>query len=332
MTYGGQYFNAKLKDVNPGLNDGIIREFSAWQAALFLEDEWQIRDEFALTLGARYNKHEEFGSHITPRVYAVWNATDTLTVKGGISTGYRAPDLRSVVPGYYYTTQRGAGVIVSNPDLEPEESTSYELSALYSQSNYTLGATVFRTDFENKIENMNTGTQIVVDGTSYNRWEYFNVGEARIQGLELTGTWDVRHDLQLRASYTLTDSEQRTGDYSGLPLSRTPKHMASLRAEWMAPITDLDVWGAVNYHGKEINSGARIGTNGRPYRYNAAGDVIAYEYDDYLTVDLGANYRLNDHTTLKTAIYNMLDKELYPTDTNTVVEGRSFWLGITASF
>lgn len=332
LTYGGQYFNAKLKDVNPGLNDGIIREFSAWQAALFLEDEWQIRDEFALTLGARYNKHEEFGSHITPRVYAVWNATDTLTVKGGISTGYRAPDLRSVVPGYYYTTQRGAGVIVSNPDLEPEESTSYELSALYSQSNYTLGATVFRTDFENKIENMNTGTQIVVDGTTYNRWEYFNVGEARIQGLELTGTWDVRPDLQLRASYTLTDSEQRTGDYSGLPLSRTPKHMASLRAEWMAPITDLDVWGAVNYHGKEINSGARIGTNGRPYRYNAAGDVIAYEYDDYLTVDLGANYRLNDHTTLKTAIYNMLDKELYPTDTNTVVEGRSFWLGITASF
>lgn len=332
LTYGGQYFDAKLRDINPGVSSEVIETFSASQWALFAEDEWQIRDDFALTLGARYNDHEEFGSHITPRIYGVWNATDALTVKGGVSTGYRAPDLRSVVPGYYYTTQRGAGVIVSNPDLKPEESTSYELAALYNGSNYQLGATVFRTDFKNKIESANTGTQIIVNGQSFNRWEYYNVGEARIQGLELTGQWDVRDDLLLRANYTLTDSEQRSGDFKGLPLSRTPKHMANVRAEWMTPVEGLDSWGSVNYHGKEINSGSRIGTNGKPYRYDADGNAIAYEYAGYVTVDLGANYRVNDNATVSAAIYNVFDKEVAPSDANTVVEGRAFWLGVTTSF
>lgn len=332
LTYGGQYFDATLRDVNPGLGDNVERNFSVSQWALFVEDEWQIRDDFALTLGARYNDHEEFGSHITPRIYGVWNATDALTIKGGISTGYRAPDLRSVVPGYYYTTQRGAGVIVSNPDLKPEESTSFELGALYAGANYELGATIFQTDFKNKIENRNTNTPIVVEGTTYNRWEYYNVGKARIRGLEMTGQWDVRDDLMIRANYTYTDSKQRTGDYSGLPLSRSPKHMASLRAEYVTPVEGLDTWGQVNYHGKEINSGARIGTNGKVYRRNAAGDPIAYEYDAYTTVDIGANYRINDNATVNAAIYNLFNEELYPADVNTVVEGRAFWLGVTTSF
>lgn len=332
LTYGGQYFDAKLRDVNPGFGDDVVRNYSASQWALFAEDEWQITPDFALTLGARYNDHEEFGSHITPRIYGVWKATEDLTIKGGVSTGYRAPDVRSVVPGYYYTTQRGAGVIVSNPNLKPEESTSYELGALYHGSNYELGAGLFRTEFKNKIESRNTNTPIIVDGTSYNRWEWYNVGEATIQGVELTGQWDIRDDLLIRANYTYTDSKQKTGDFRDLPLSRTPKHMASLRAEYDAPVEGLDAWGQINYHGKEVNSGARIGTNGKVYRRDAAGNAIAYQYDAYTTVDIGANYRVSDNATVNAAIYNLFNEELYPSDANTVVEGRAFWLGVTTSF
>lgn len=333
LTYGGQYFNAKLRDVNPGLGDDVTRQYSAAQWALFVEDEWQIRDDFALTLGARYNDHEEFGGHITPRIYGVWNATDALTIKGGVSTGYRAPDLRSVVPGYYYTTERGAGVIVSNPNLKPEESTSFELGALYHGDTYELGATLFRTDFKNKIESFKTDEQITIaPGETYNRWDWQNIGKARIQGLELTGEVDVTDTFLVRANYTYTDSEQRTGNYSGLPLTRTPKHMASLRGEWISPVEDLDVWGTVTYHGKEINSGARIGSNGTPYRTDADGNVLAYEYDDFLTADLGANYQVNERVRISGAIYNLFDKELVAADANTVVEGRSFWMGLTTSF
>lgn len=332
FVFGGQHHRSKLADQNPGLGDDVTRNFSTSQWALFAEDEWKITPDFALTLGVRYNDHKEFGSHVTPRLYGVWNVTPEFTLKGGVSTGFRAPELRSIVPGYYYTTQQGLGVIVSNPDLKPEESTSYEIGALYEGGTYQLGATVFRTDFRNKIESVNRNTPIVVGGATFNRWDWINVGEARMQGIELTANWDVNADISLRASYSLTDSEQKTGDFAGLPLARTPRHLASLRGDWITPVSGLDAWAAANYHGREIAAGARIGTNGRPYAHDATGKVIAYEYGSYLTVDIGANYRISDKATLGAAVYNLFDREVTMTENNTVGEGRRLWMGLTGNF
>lgn len=332
FVFGGQHHRSKLADQNPGLGDDVTRNFSTSQWALFAEDEWKITPDFALTLGVRYNDHKEFGSHVTPRLYGVWNVTPEFTLKGGVSTGFRAPELRSIVPGYYYTTQQGLGVIVSNPDLKPEESTSYEIGALYEGGTYQLGATVFRTDFRNKIESVNRNTPIVVGGATFNRWDWINVGEARMQGIELTANWDVNADISLRASYSLTDSEQKTGDFAGLPLARTPRHLASLRGDWITPVSGLDAWAAANYHGREIAAGARIGTNGRPYAHDATGKVIVYEYGSYLTVDIGANYRISDKATLGAAVYNLFDREVTMTENNTVGEGRRLWMGLTGNF
>lgn len=330
LVTGAQWQRAELDDQNPGL--GTEGTFSRDQWALFAEDEWWIRPDVALTLGARYTDDEEFGGHVSPRVYAVWNATTDLTVKGGISTGYRTPDLRSTVEGYYYTTEQGKGVIVSNPDLEPESSTSYELGALWNRGAWELGATVYQTDFTDKIESAKTTETITLDGTTYNRWDYYNVQDARIRGVELTAHWDISAAVQMRASYTYTESEQLSGDYKGLPLMRTPENMASLRFDWQTPITGFDSWIAANYHGEEINAGARIGSNGTPYRYNSAGKVIAYKYDAYTTVDLGGSYALNDRVTLNGAIYNILDDGVGLEDSNAVVEGRRLWLGLTSTF
>ncbi|MDO5613667.1 MAG: TonB-dependent receptor [Paracoccus sp. (in: a-proteobacteria)] len=332
LVFGGQYNHNSIADQNPGLGDGVTYDFSTAQWALFVEDEWQLRDDFALTLGVRYNDHREFGGKVTPRIYGVWNASPELTLKGGITTGYRAPSIRSIVPGYYYTTQRGAGVIVSNPDLKPEESTNYELAALYEAPGWSVGATLFRTDFKNKIESYNTGTPITVGGTSYNRWDWLNVGEAVIQGAELTADWDATDTLTLRASYSLTDSEQKTGNYAGLPLERTPRHMASISADWVTPVEGLEAWGTITYHGKEVNAGARIGSNGTPYAYDADGNTIAYQYASYTTVDIGASYQVTDRARLNGAIYNLFDRDINSTSNNTVGEGRRLWLGLTAEF
>lgn len=332
FVFGGQYFDAELKDQNSGTQDTSDETFSAYQWAVFAEDEWRMVPDFALTLGARYNDHENFGGYVTPRIYGVWSATDSLTIKGGVSTGYRAPDLRETSDGYYYLTQGGRGVIPGNPDLKPEKSTSYEIGAIWSAQVWEVSAVAYQTDFKDKIESFNTGDTIEVDGSTYNRWEWQNVQDATIRGLELAGSWDMTDTLAWRATYTYTDSEQESGDYKGLPLARTPEHMASLRADWLTPVAGLDVWGAVNYHGEEVNAGARIGDNGTPYETDSDGNVIAYKYDAYTTVDLGASYAVNDNLTLNAAIYNLGDLEIDSADYNTVGEGRRLWLGLTASF
>lgn len=329
---GFQFRRAELTDQNPGLGDGIDHTYSSDEWALFAEDEWRMSPVFALTAGVRYTESDAFGGKVTPRLYGVWNATPELTIKGGVSTGYRTPSIRQTIPGYYYTTQRGAGVIVSNANLKPESSTSYELSALYEGERFELGATAFRTEFRDKIENYNTGSTIVVGSTTYNRWEYYNVQDATIQGLELTAHADLTDYVSLRASYTFTDSKQNSGTYAGLPLSRSPRHAASLRLDWMTPVTGLDVWGAATYHGAEVNSGARIGSNGTPYAYDGTGAVIAYKYDPYTTIDVGLSYKFAEATTLNAAIYNLADVDITESDNNAYGSGRSFWFGITTEF
>ncbi len=329
---GFQHIRAELKDQNPGLGDGIDYTYTSEEWAVFAEDEWWISPDFAVTAGLRYTESDAFGGEVTPRLYAVWNASPALTIKGGVSTGYRTPSIRQTVPGYYYTTQRGAGVIVSNANLKPESSTSYELSALWQSGPVELGATAFRTEFTDKIENRNTGQPVVVNGTTYNRWEYYNVQDATIQGLEMTVRADLSDSVSLRGSYTYTDSSQDSGTYKGLPLSRTPEHAASLRLDWQTPIAGLDTWGAVTYHGDEVNSGARIGTNGTPYAYDASGSAIAYEYDGYTTFDLGVSYEITEAATLNAAIYNVTDTSVTDSDNNTYQPGRTLWVGLTTSF
>lgn len=349
VTIGGQFNQADLTDHNPGVA-AVYEKFSVHQWALFLEDEWSITDTFALTGGLRFDQHEIYGEHLTPRLYGVWRPTDEWTIKGGVSQGFKAPEIRNVAPGYATTTggsgclkiseitnwatQSPCGVILAEPSLRPETSTSYELSALWDNGTVHLGATYFYTDFSDKISNARktgsfNGYEQWTVNPEYVVWELFNIDNAIIQGVELTGTWYVNSDITLRGSYTYTDSEQQTGQYAGFPLARTPKHMANLRADWITPIEGLEAWSSINYHGEEINAGARIGSNGSPVTINGQA---GRKYDGYATLDIGANYALNDNLDFKAAVYNVLNKEVSSEENNTIGEGRRFWVSMTAKF
>lgn len=356
LTFGGQFFRAELHDQNPGMNNGKYYDFRADQWAVFVEDEWTITEDFALTMGVRYNDHDQYSGVFTPRIYGVWSASNELTIKGGISTGFRAPDIRTITPGYAYTTGGGScnrgtasngwtptcGVIIADPDLKAEKSTSFELAALWEDGTFEFGATAFYTDFKDKIENYNTGE--LWDGPMYQGagtqpgntglfqryiWLNRNVASATIKGLELTAAWEISPDLNLRGNYTYTNSKQDTGDYRGFPLARTPEHMASLRLDWETPVEGLHAWGAANYHGSEINAGARTGTNGRQVTINGA---TGRKYDGYRTVDLGVEYALNDRVDLSAAVYNIFDEQVEVDESNTLIEGRRLWLAVTTRF
>ena len=353
LTFGSQFIRTVLKDQNPGAQahlpeaERYDQRFSVDEWALYAEDEWQLRDDFKLTLGLRYSDHEIYGGHVSPRIYGVWDATPELTVKGGISAGYRAPDIRTITPGYAYTTggancrrndPPSCGVILGNADLKPEQTTNFEIGAIYEGSGFTVGATAFHTRFKDKLlqeltdELWTDGPQYTAgDGSlhDYRIYRNFNVDRAEISGLELTGDWAITDTLSARASYTYTHSRQKSGDFAGFPLARTPEHLASLRLDWRTPVQGLDTWLSANYHGSEINSGLRIGTSGRPIEINGA---TGYKYAPYRTVDLGANYQLTDNATLSGAIYNVFNEEVRQDEFRSVMEGRRFWIGLTANF
>lgn len=130
LTVGGEWRHDKLSDA-VNLTGGTSSKTSASQYALFVEDEWRIFEPLALTTGVRMDDHETYGEHWSPRAYLVYNAADTVTVKGGWATAFKAPSLLQLSPDWTSNSCRGACKIVGSPDLKPETSESWELGLYY---------------------------------------------------------------------------------------------------------------------------------------------------------------------------------------------------------
>ncbi|SUI82251.1 Colicin I receptor precursor [Serratia quinivorans] len=95
LNLGGQYRYEKLSDGGNQLAaaDGL-NKLTRWSWALFAEDEWAMTNDFSLTSGIRMDQDQNYGNHWTPRMYGVWHLAEQWTLKGGVSAGYRSPDLR----------------------------------------------------------------------------------------------------------------------------------------------------------------------------------------------------------------------------------------------
>ncbi|MBA1195640.1 TonB-dependent receptor [Pseudomonas plecoglossicida] len=309
-TVGLQWQENQVTDWNQGLGDKVDYEFSVQQKALFAENEWSVTDTFALTGGLRMDNHEEYGNHFSPRVYGVWRATDQWTLKGGVARGFKTPELRAVVEGYAYL-RRNRFVMLGNPDLKPETSTNYEVSALWSNRNdLSAGVTLFYNDFQDKLSTVTTDRR----WNGYIVMDRVNVDKAVIRGVELTGQWDIRSDLLIKGNYTYTDSEQKTGANAGAPLALTPKQKANLRGEWR--VNDrAQAWAALSYYGEETGN-----------------TITAESAPGYTTADIGGSYDLTHALTVNASLNNITDKRLDDETYGTVNYGRTLWMGATYNF
>jgi outer membrane receptor for ferrienterochelin and colicins len=309
-TVGLQWQENQVTDWNQGLGDKVDYEFSVQQKALFAENEWSVTDTFALTGGLRMDNHEEYGNHFSPRAYGVWRATDQWTLKGGVARGFKTPELRAVVEGYAYL-RRNRFVMLGNPDLKPETSTNYEVSALWSNRNdLSAGVTLFYNDFQDKLSTVTTDRR----WNGYIVMDRVNVDKAVIRGVELTGQWDIRSDLLIKGNYTYTDSEQKTGANAGAPLALTPKQKANLRGEWR--VNDrAQAWAALSYYGEETGN-----------------TVTAESAPGYTTADIGGSYDLTHALTVNASLNNITDKRLDDETYGTVNYGRTLWMGATYNF
>lgn len=296
VTVGGQWWDAEMTD---GL---ATDDFEQTTWALFAEDEWLLRDDLALTLGARYDNHDAFGSHVSPRAYLVWSATEYWTLKGGVSAGYRTPSLEDLHDGINGVTGQGTTLTIGNPDLKPEKSINSEIGVRYDRpSGLMASATVFYNDFDDKIaagpDRVVIGHPTIPDGTY---GQLVNVDKAVTRGLELATRIPLARAWSLSATYTYTDSEQKSGENKGDPLTNTPKHLINATLRWAAT-ERFHAWLTGEYASERYR--ARQRAQGGPTR-DELGD-----YKAYTLFHLGSSYRLTPRLTLNATIYNLLDKD-----------------------
>ncbi|KAE8439511.1 ligand-gated channel protein [Vreelandella piezotolerans] len=319
VTVGASWEEESLDDSSTNqISDRQTIENSQW--ALFVEDEWMLTDAWALTGGLRLDDDDNYGSHLSPRLYSVWNMTPEWTLKGGVSTGYRSPNLREITPDWGQVSR--GGNIYGNPDLEPETSLNKEIALLYGNVAGLNGSlTLFHNDFEDKITRIACPIDICNDGANQfgsDPTYRVNIDDAVTQGVEASLSAPLSDTLALTASYTFTDSEQKSGEYAGEPLTQLPRHQVSASLDWDVSAR-LSQWTKVTYRGEES----------QPTTGPSQSAIIA---PSYTFVDAGIGYQLNDSTTVNAGIYNLFDERITYDEYGYVDDGRRVWLGLNVAF
>ncbi|MDR3006115.1 MAG: TonB-dependent receptor [Acidovorax sp.] len=345
LRLGGQYQRVALDGIRNEATVGgypvNLNSVTLNNYALFLEDDWMLTERLTLTGGVRMDDDERHGRHWSPRLYGVYHASDALTLRGGVTTGFKAPSIRQSTAGYCMSTGGNSGFrgpLCGNPDLKPETSTTQELGLGYEwapASRFT--ATLFNTNFKNKVVSFDTGKPDPLNPTSANHlYVYDNVDKVRIRGLEMGLQLPLAKTLSLNANYTYTQSRRKGGtetafdgsSLDGKPLEKTPKHMLNAQLDWQAT-ERLTTFARLNFMGKASYAAFRNGARGVRERGSSA------------TLDLGGSYQLVKDVSLRFALLNLTDRKV-PVDLrerNTGLsgnwmadEGRRLWVGVNASF
>ncbi|WDD94334.1 TonB-dependent receptor [Burkholderia sp. FERM BP-3421] len=325
LTVGGQHIwsrlsGAGMQDAVPkgyaGNSDSIKR--NAW--ALFGENDYFFNSRFTLTTGVRLDHDERYGSHVSPRVYGVYKLTPTVTVRGGVSTGFKPPTLRQSTAGYCMTSGGAAGAVAGtlcgNPALKPETSLTEELGVRYDSGESHASLTLFNNLFKNKVVSYDTG---VADSRSPGRniYVYDNVDRVKLYGLELGAGTRVAKQFRISGTYTLTQSRREGsgerafngGSLNGYPLDKTPRHKFNVELGW-TPTPQLDLYADINYIGNEYWAAFRNGAQG------------VRERPSTTTFDLGGRYRISKHFSLNVALLNVTNR-MVPVDDRSRASGLS---------
>lgn len=292
-------------------------EMERWHWSLFGEDNYHLTEDLTLTFGLRYDNNENYGDKFTPRVYGVWHATPNLTIKGGVSGGYKVPTLKQADSNIFESAGGGSGTDQGNTDLKPEETVNYEIGAIWeATSGLQIGATAYHTQFRNGIDrdlvcDITAGDDCGLrpDGAT-NEWiqQYVNRDQAELTGVELTLDHTIG-DVDVAFNYTWAESRITKGEGKGERFNTNPEHVVNLGLDWQANEA-LSAWTNVQFRSETL-------------------DEDDSKIEAHTLVDIGLNYQFNDVLSGTAAIYNVADKTFGATNYN---DGRAFYIGLTSTF
>ena len=183
-----------------------------------VEYRTDINDHLTLAASARHDDNSEFDSAKTYRAEVIYQLTEAIRLRSAVGTAVKNPTFTERF-GFYTN-------FIGNPNLIPEESTSWELGAdqLIMGGDLTLSLTIFDAELENEIDGF------VYDPATFAYTSSNINGTSERKGAELSAVGNISESMSLSAAYTYTDS---TGD-DAVREVRRPRHIASLNLGWQA--------------------------------------------------------------------------------------------------
>ncbi len=261
-------------------------------------------DRFDLAAALRHDINDRFADATTFRVGAGYRITDTTRLRAAAGSGVKNPTLTELF-GFF------DGAFVGNPDLQPEESTSWEVGVDqdFADGAARVSVTYFSAELENEIF-------LAFPPPAFIQTPGNRVTDSTQQGVEVALSAEIGGGFSFNGAYSFLDAEE-----NGAEEVRRPDHLASAVLNWSAPDEAGSANLAVRYNGEAQDADFSAGSFPAPLT----------TLGDYLLVDLNARVKLAEGINAFARVENLLDERYEPVF-SFIAPGRSAVVGIEARF
>lgn len=304
LTVGLEYYKTTVD--NTALYNG---ERDINNKAIFAENRWEFAPSWQLNTGLRYDHHSKYGSEVTPKVALNKKFDENSNVYLSWGRVFNAPTTDDLFWHQVDSSQWGTFYTYGDPNLKPEKGYVWTFGGNTKLNEKTsLSANVFYSKITDAID---------WDYTSVPNYTLaVNVNKEKRRGLELSLNYDFDDNLSAYASYTYVQVKQDKGKGFTKDLTTKPNiYRAGLKyknADWLFT----------------LNANAVTGQSEKNFVDSS-----------YFTLDLGAQYKINDNAKLFINGYNLTNARyaefggLYKNgEAKYPMAGRSFIIGAEYTF
>lgn len=307
------YNCTSLANPNPDdpWNGAIARNYagtdtSSKTRAIYVFDTLELSPQWQVNAGLRYDhfetdyrtytaagvttaKSEDTSEFVTGQLGLVWKPAENGSVYVSYATSATPPG-SLVGEGMEGNPLGGApdrsGNLLTS-DLEPEETTNYEIGTKWDlfDQRLSLTAALFRTEKDNTRVQTNT-------------YAYENAGKTRVDGLELSASGKLTEQWQVFAGYSYL--EARVVDNGPLGAANNGNQMPN------TPNNSASLWTTYNLTPKLTIGGGAF------YVDDVFGNLAnTTMVDSYVRLDAMASYKINKHFDVQLNVQNLADKTYY---------------------
>jgi hemoglobin/transferrin/lactoferrin receptor protein len=213
---------------------------------------------------------------------------DGVTGFANLNTGFRAPPFDSAFMARTANYGSASYKIIQNPNLKSETSRGVETGAKYAGDSVQAQLTAYYNRYHNFIETANLG-----QSGGYTIYQYQNVTQVQIYGVEAKTGWNVLPGVRLTASLAWTQGKNLT---SNKPLNSVDPLRAVFgagysRDQWGSDVT----WTLVK----------------RKTSIDSSTSANLFQTPGYGVVDLGGWYKINRNATVRLGLNNVFDKKYW---------------------
>lgn len=304
LTVGLEYYKTTVDNTSLYTGERDINN-----KAIFAENRWEFAPSWQLNTGLRYDHHSKYGSEVTPKVALNKKFDENSNVYLSWGRVFNAPTTDDLFWHQVDSSQWGTFYTYGDPNLKPEKGYVWTFGGNTKLNEKTsLSANVFYSKITDAID---------WDYTSVPNYTLaVNVNKEKRRGLELSLNHDFDDNLSAYASYTYVQVKQDKGKGFTKDLTTKPNiYRAGLKyknADWLFT----------------LNANAVTGQSEKNFVDSS-----------YFTLDLGAQYKINDNAKLFINGYNLTNARyaefggLYKNgEAKYPMAGRSFIIGAEYTF